>query len=516
MDTSVENSHEYPRTLSNSDTGLPPLSILALLIALPIFYAVIGTSSLALPIPSNVATSVTGIDLEHGIPSAPGGFFYLFLIKLLSRTGLAINHGMLWVNVIAAPCALYVFWKLASKWADRDIAYWSILLLGCNCFLLFHASVAEYTSPLILWEVATVLLLSAEDWTKKQLGAVIFGLSAGINVLGPILLLPFLVYSVLQEQQWKKRFTLSGEAIIGVLAWLVTIAFFLNGSSLDQYLSQGFSGIDLQSNPVRFALLALAGCNVLIPFLFTRSTVLLDTQTQLQWWLVPAFLFNLLVHVSVVSFALFLAPAVLFTVLRIAATKRAMIWVYACALAGILIFFFLPLQEPEPEQLIAEPRREAPVSLTSHFFTEEAPAYCRSHFLETVQKEGLALLRQIAPEDSIVVLTDPSTTFFLSPMNLWLKNPAIHVAYYTGEQLNLLRYADGSTSDLIKSATDTKCLYYLANRKFVQQYLSQSVRQARKVGETEHLTLYDFTNVDRRDLLDHFLFYFYHARPHHQ
>jgi len=476
---------------------------------------VFGTTSLSIGNAADLFISSERIDLPNNIPHSPGAVYWALLIRAFTLLGLPGDIVQLTLSALGAAIAVYLFYKLLSIIADEEIGLWGAILLSSNILFWYHSATASNSSIAILYSIAVVYcLLSSQKW-KRDVGALIYGFGAGINIVWMLLLLPVFARVIGVEKSKRRTLALAGLASIGIIGWLIELWFFQKGQSLTDYL---FSGIDLslQQNPLFFGLFALIAFNLLIPFLFKESRVALEPpfNNYFRWWFIPLFVFDLFISATPDSILLFIPPFTILTLLRIAPMEKAKYVVGAIASFNLLLFLFLPYIKPSTETYLSKTlRKDTPfVNTLATFVSKELPSRAHLSALSSAKKEALKLMSGIKTSDSALVLLDPLVHDLVHEQTLRSEFSSLTFGWYSGMKFNRLYLADGSSIPFIKSAQSASKVFYLGDKELVKYFFDHSLDSAVLKGESENFVLYEVPIDQRNPLLDKFLYLFNQSR----
>ena len=320
-----------PEALQGKNNILLPLS----LFVVTIFTRIPFTSKILSHWDSvQFALATERYDITVHQPHPPGYFLYVMLGKFLNLLTNDANTSFIAMSIVASGLAVFFIFLLAKEMYDTTTAFWSSVLAITSPFFWFYSEVALTYMLEAFFSVFFAYLcwrILAGEHRLIFLSAIVLALSGGIRQSTMVFLLPLWFYSI-RRIPFKYILISFALLIAGVLSWFLPMLSLTGGyerykASVDElwtYTVYPFTAINggiesLLGNLKNIAQFITYGLGLSAAFIAfypfkdgfegVKRNVLSKKSVFISFWIVPAILFYLFLHIGGSGYCLIFMPA---------------------------------------------------------------------------------------------------------------------------------------------------------------------------------------------------------------
>jgi hypothetical protein len=271
----------------------------------------------------NFALALKEYDLTLHQPHPPGYFLYVMLGRLLNLFIPDPNVSLVLASILFSALAVVVIYHLAKEMYDTRIGTLAALLAVTSPNFWFHGEVAlSYTADALFSALIALFCWRSFRGARAytQASSAVLALSGGFRQNTPVFLFPLWLYSA-RKASWRTLFVSLALFCVISLAWFLPMAYMTGG--IESYLaafrelwlfntghhSVFAKGLDhLKINLLYLHAFIFYSLGAALPFLplalyavfrSGNSSLLKDDRAVfLFFWMLPSFLFYLLIFIS--------------------------------------------------------------------------------------------------------------------------------------------------------------------------------------------------------------------------
>lgn len=275
----------------------------------------------------NFALALENYNIAIHQPQPPGYILYVALGRVVNTVFHDANLSLIFLSILFSILTVILLYFLAKQIFSREVGIISAILLIFSPIFWFYGEIATiYPSEAFLAILIAFTSYQVLRGNQKffYVSALILGLAGGFRQDLILFMFPLwlfcLLYSDINYKQILKAFSVM---LASVLLWLIPTIMLANGIGSYLFLSQHFSG-SFQTSSVLFGApfsnhllldgmlfswlilgLGFLGALFLIIFLFKRRKAIINRKILknfnfifLALWILPAFLFQVLIPLS--------------------------------------------------------------------------------------------------------------------------------------------------------------------------------------------------------------------------